>query len=67
MSNSDFWRGFSWPSFFGGAFVGVVISVVAVAVSETPEDRHARRMEEIKEFAAFAPLAAMIFRAQNGN
>ena len=43
------------------------VSIMTVAVSETPEDRHARRMEEIKEFAAIAPLAAMIYRAQNGN
>ena len=59
-------KGFSLPSFVLGIFVGVVISIVTVAVSETPEDRHARRMEEIKEFAAIAPLAAMIFKAQNG-
>jgi hypothetical protein len=58
---------FNWPSFVLGIFVGVVISIVTVTVSETPEERHARRMEEIKEFAAMAPLAAMIYRAQNGN
>ena len=56
-----------WPSLVLGVFIGIVISIVTVAVSETPEERHARRMEEIKEFAAMAPLAAMIFKAQNGN
>ena len=60
-------KGFSWPSVVLGVFIGIVISIITVAVSETPEDRHARRMEEIKEFAAMAPLAAMIFKAQNGN
>jgi hypothetical protein len=54
-------------SFMWGVFIGVAISVVTVSVSETPEERHAREMAEIKEFAAFAPLAAMILRAQNGN
>jgi hypothetical protein len=58
---------FNWTSFLMGVFIGIVISIVTVAVSETPEDRHARRMEEIKEFAAFAPIAAMILKAQNGN
>ena len=47
--------------------MGITISIVTVLAFETPEDRHARRMEEIKEFAAMAPLAAMIYRAQNGN
>jgi hypothetical protein len=58
---------FSWPSFVLGIFVGVVISIVTVAVSETPEERHTRKMNEIQEFAAMVPLAAMIYRAQNGN
>jgi hypothetical protein len=61
------WNKFDWPSVVLGMFIGIVISIIAVAVSETPEDRHARRMEEIKEFAAIAPLAAMIYKAQNGN
>lgn len=56
-----------WPSLVLGVFIGIVISIVTVAVSETHEERHARRMEEIKEFAAMAPLAAMIYKAQNGN
>jgi hypothetical protein len=60
-------KGFSWPSVVLGVFIGIVISIVTVAVSETPEERHARRMEEIREFAAIAPLAAMIYKAQNGN
>lgn len=60
-------KGFSWPSVVLGVCIGIVISIITVAVSETPEDRHARRMEEIKEFAAMAPLAAMIYKAQNGN
>jgi hypothetical protein len=60
-------KGFSWPSVVLGVFIGIVISIVTVTVSETPEERHARRMEEIREFAAIAPLAAMIFKAQNGN
>jgi MFS superfamily sulfate permease-like transporter len=54
-------------SFVLGVLIGIVISIVFVIASETPEDRHARRMEEIKEFAAMAPLAAMIYKAQNGN
>ena len=58
---------FSLPSFVLGVCMGIAISIITVAVSETPEDRHARRMEEIKEFAAMAPLAAMIYKAQNGN
>jgi hypothetical protein len=58
---------FSLPSFVLGVCVGIGISIVTFAVSVTPEDRHAQRMEEIKEFAAIAPLAAMIFKAQNGN
>jgi len=58
---------FNWPSFVLGIFVGVVISIVTVTVSETPEERHTRKMNEIREFAAMAPLAAMIYRAQNGN
>lgn len=56
-----------WPSLVLGIFVGVVISIVTVAVSETPEERHTRKMNEIQEFATMAPLAAMIYRAQNGN
>ena len=60
-------KGFSWPSLVLGAFIGIVISIVTVAVSETPEERHARKMEEIKEFAAMAPLAAMVLKAMNGN
>jgi hypothetical protein len=56
-----------WPSLVLGVFIGIVISIATVVVSETPEERHARRMEEIKEFAAIAPLAAMIYKAQNGN
>ena len=60
-------KGFSWPSVVLGVFIGIVISIMTVAVSETPEERHARRMEEIREFAAIAPLAAMIYKAQNGN
>lgn len=56
-----------WPSLVLGVFIGIVISVVTVIVSETHEERHTRRMEEIKEFAAIAPLAAMIYKAQNGN
>jgi hypothetical protein len=58
---------FNWPSFALGIFVGVVISIVTVVVSETPEERHTRKMNEIREFAAMVPLAAMIYRAQNGN
>jgi hypothetical protein len=58
---------FNLTNFLMGVFIGIVVSIMTVAVSETPEDRHARRMEEIKEFAAMAPLAAMIYRAQNGN
>ena len=58
---------FNLTNFLMGVFIGIVVSIMTVAVSETPEDRHARRMEEIKEFAAIAPLAAMIFKAQNGN
>lgn len=58
---------FNLTNFLMGMFIGIVVSIMTVAVSETPEDRHARRMEEIKEFAAMAPLAAMIYRAQNGN
>jgi len=58
---------FNLTNFLMGVFIGIVVSIMTVAVSETPEDRHARRMEEIKEFAAIAPLAAMIYRAQNGN
>jgi hypothetical protein len=60
-------KGFSSPSFVLGVCVGIGISIVTVLAFETPEDRHARRMEEIKEFAAMAPLAAMIYKAQNGN
>lgn len=56
-----------WPSLVLGVFIGIVISIITVAVSETPEERHTRKMEEIQEFAAMAPLAAMIFKAQNGN
>jgi hypothetical protein len=58
---------FNLTNFLMGMFIGIVVSIMTVAVSETPEDRHARRMEKIKEFAAIAPLAAMIYRAQNGN
>jgi len=58
---------FNLTNFLMGVFIGIVVSIMTVAVSETPEDRHARRMEEIKEFAAMAPLAAMIYREQNGN
>ena len=60
-------KGFSWPSLVLGVFIGIVISIVTVAVSETPEERHARNMAEIREFAAIAPLAAMVLKAQNGN
>lgn len=56
-----------WPSLVLGAFIGIVISIVTVAVSETPEERHARKMEEIQEFAAIAPLAAMVLKSMNGN
>jgi hypothetical protein len=58
---------FNLTNFLMGVFIGIVVSIMTVAVSETPEDRHARRMEEIKEFAAIAPLAAKVFKAQNGN
>jgi hypothetical protein len=60
-------KGFSLPSFVLGVCTGIVISSVIVLAFETAEDRHARRMEEIKEFTAMAPLAAMIYKAQNGN
>ena len=50
-----------------GVSLGAFIVLLTDIFSETPEQRHARRMEEIKEFAAIAPLAAMIFKAQNGN
>lgn len=50
MNSGDFWHGFNWPSFMRGIFIGVVISVVTVSVSETPEERHAREMAEMKEF-----------------
>lgn len=54
-------------SFVLGVLIGIVISIMFVIVSETPEERHTRKMNEIQEFAAMAPLAAMIYRAQNGN
>jgi hypothetical protein len=57
----------NWTSLTAGFVGGVLVSVVTVAVSETPAERHARRMAEIQEFAAMAPLAAMIYKAQNGN
>jgi hypothetical protein len=57
----------NWTSLTAGFVGGVLVSVVTVAVSETPAERHARRMVEIQEFAAMAPLAAMIYKAQNGN
>lgn len=60
-------KGFSLTSFMLGWCAGIAISIVTVLAFETPEDRHARRMEEIKEFAAMAPLAEMIYKAQNGN
>jgi hypothetical protein len=50
-----------------GAFIGAASIQMIAVFSETPEERHARRMEEIQEFATMAPLAAMIYRAQNGN
>ena len=56
-----------WPSLVLGVFIGAASIQMIAVFSETPEDRHARRMEEIKEFAAMAPLAAMIYKAQNGN
>ena len=58
---------FNWSSFLMGVSLGAFIVLLTDIFSETPEQRHARRMEEIKEFAAIAPLAAMIFKAQNGN
>jgi hypothetical protein len=58
---------FNWTSFLMGAFIGAASIQMIAVFSETPEDRHARQMEEIKEFAAMAPLAVMIFKAQNGN
>lgn len=58
---------FNWTSFLMGAFIGAASIQMIAVFSETPEERHARRMEEIKEFAAMAPLAAMIYKAQNGN
>jgi predicted outer membrane lipoprotein len=58
---------FSLPSFVLGVCMGIAISIVIALAFEISEDRHARRMEEIKEFAAMAPLAAMIYKAQNGN
>ena len=57
----------NWTSLTAGFVGGVLVSVVTVAVSETPAERHARRMAEIQEFAVMAPLAAMIYKAQNGN
>ena len=57
----------NWSSLIAGFFIGVIVSAMTVALSETPAERHARRMAEIQEFAAMAPLAAMIYRAQNGN
>ncbi len=58
---------FNWTNFLMGAFIGVASIQMIAVFSETPENRHARRMEEIQEFATMAPLAAMIYRAQNGN
>lgn len=58
---------FNWTSFLMGAFIGVASIQMIAVFSETPENRHARRMEEIQEFATMAPLEAMIYRAQNGN
>ena len=58
---------FNWTSLLMGVFIGAASIQMINIFSETPEDRHARRMEEIKEFAAIAPLAAMIYKAQNGN
>lgn len=58
---------FNWTSFLMGAFIGAASIQMIAVFSETPEERHARKMEEIKEFAAMAPLAAMIYKAQNGN
>lgn len=58
---------FNWTSFLMGAFIGAASIQMIAVFSETPEERHARKMEEIQEFAAFAPIAAMIYKAQNGN
>ena len=58
---------FNWTSFLMGAFIGAASIQMIAVFSDTPEDRHARQMEEIQEFATMAPLAAMIYRAQNGN
>lgn len=62
---------FNWTSFLMGAFIGAASIQMIAVFSETPEERHARKMEEmmeeIQEFAAFAPIAAMILKAQNGN
>lgn len=58
---------FNWTSFLMGAFIGAASIQMIAVFSETPEERHARKMEEIQEFQAFAPIAAMILKAQNGN
>lgn len=57
----------NWPILVTGVFLGVAGCYITTALSETPEQRHARNMAEIQEFAAIAPLAAMVLRAQNGN
>lgn len=45
---------FNWTSFLMGAFIGAAIIQMIAVFSETPENRHARRMEEIQEFATMA-------------